>query len=53
MRVESCVTSLSWIPSEAIAGLAKLPFRSGLAHFDVAPPSLQEIFVALVERASK
>jgi len=29
---------MSWIPSEAVQGLAKLPFESGLAHYDVAPP---------------
>ncbi|MCU1391305.1 MAG: Cyclic nucleotide-binding protein [Ilumatobacteraceae bacterium] len=39
MRSTASITALSWIPSEAIAGLAKLPFRTGLAHFDVAPPA--------------
>ena len=40
MRFEGSVTALSWIPSEAIAGLAKLPFGSGVAHYDVAPPDV-------------
>ena len=39
MRVEATVTSISWIPSEAITGLGtKLPFEIGVAHYDQAPP---------------
>jgi len=38
MRIESSVTSLSWIPSEAIKGMTKLPFQMGVAHYDEAPP---------------
>lgn len=38
MRVESSVTSISWIPSEAIAGLPKLPFEVGIGHYDEPPP---------------
>jgi hypothetical protein len=38
MRHASSVTALSWIPSEAVRGLTKLPFDSGIAHYDVAPP---------------
>jgi len=39
MRFESSVTSISWIPSEAIAGMAtKMPFEAGIAHYD-APPA--------------
>ena len=38
MRTEAAVTSISWIPSEAIAGATKLPFESGIAHYD-APTS--------------
>jgi cyclic nucleotide-binding protein len=38
VRVESSVTAISWIPSEAVAGLAKLPFSFGVAHYDQAPP---------------
>lgn len=41
MRIESSVTSLSWIPSEAIAGLTtKMPFEAGVAHYDVPPPEV-------------
>jgi hypothetical protein len=38
MRVEASVTSISWIPSEAIKGMTKLPFTMGVAHYDEAPP---------------
>jgi Cyclic nucleotide-binding domain len=38
MRIESSVTSISWIPSEAVEGLPKLPFSFGVAHYDQPPP---------------
>ncbi len=38
MRIESSVTSVSWIPSEAIEGLPKLPFELGIGHYDEPPP---------------
>ncbi len=38
MRYESCVTSLSWIPSEAIEGGSRLAFDAGFAHYDDPPP---------------
>lgn len=38
MRIESSVTSISWIPSEAVEGLPKLPFTLGIAHYDYPPP---------------
>jgi hypothetical protein len=38
MRIESAVTSISWIPSEAVEGLPKLPFTFGVAHYDDPPP---------------
>jgi hypothetical protein len=38
MRYESSVTSLSWIPSEAIEGATRLPFDVGMAHYDPPPP---------------
>src|SRR4051812_2430545 len=40
MRRSSSITSVSWIPSEAIPGLMKLPFSMGVGHYD-APPSAQ------------
>ena len=38
MRIESSVTSLSWIPSEAVEGTTKVPFELGVAHYDLPPP---------------
>lgn len=38
MRYEASVTSISWIPSEAIEGLTKLPFEMGLTRYDDPPP---------------
>jgi hypothetical protein len=40
MRIESAVLSVSWIPSEAIKGVTKLPFDMGVAHYDIAPPDI-------------
>lgn len=43
MRIESSVTSISWIPSEAISSLAmKMPFEKGVAHYDPPPPDVVE-----------
>ncbi|HWD96163.1 MAG TPA: cyclic nucleotide-binding domain-containing protein [Acidimicrobiales bacterium] len=38
MRYESSVTSLSWIPSEAVEGTTRVPFEVGVAHYDPPPP---------------
>jgi Cyclic nucleotide-binding domain len=38
MRHESSVTSLSWIPSEAVTGVARAAFNAGFAHYDDPPP---------------
>jgi hypothetical protein len=38
MRIERSITSVSWIPSEAMAGLAKLGIRLGIGHNDDPPP---------------
>jgi hypothetical protein len=40
MRIESSVTSLSWIPSEAVTGLNKAVFGSGFTHYDDPPPDV-------------
>ena len=42
MRIESSVTSITWIPSEAIEGMPKLPFELGIAHYDDPPPDTIE-----------
>ena len=38
MRIESSVTAVTWIPSEAIEGMPKLPFDFGVARYDEPPP---------------
>jgi hypothetical protein len=38
MRIESSVLSVSWIPSEALPGLTRLPFDAGVLHYDEPPP---------------
>ena len=38
MRYESSVTSLSWIPSEAVTGASRAAFDSGFTHYDDPPP---------------
>lgn len=38
MRVESTVTSVSWIPSEAIQGPMRVPMDIGVGHYDPPPP---------------
>ncbi|HTR89654.1 MAG TPA: cyclic nucleotide-binding domain-containing protein [Solirubrobacteraceae bacterium] len=47
MRHRSSVTSLSWIPSEAVEGSTKLAFEAGLAHYDEVPPEQIEDLEAL------
>lgn len=43
VRYEAAVTSLSWIPSEAITSLAtRIPFEAGIAHYDSPPPDVIE-----------
>ncbi|HEX9550608.1 MAG TPA: cyclic nucleotide-binding domain-containing protein, partial [Candidatus Limnocylindrales bacterium] len=37
-RYEATVTAISWIPSEAIEGLSKIPFELGVTHYDEPPP---------------
>src|SRR3954469_17641144 len=38
LRIEWSVSSISWIPSEAIEGMPKLPFEIGVGHYDPPPP---------------
>jgi hypothetical protein len=42
MRIESSVTAVSWIPSDAIEGMPKLPFELGVARYDQPPPDRLE-----------
>jgi Cyclic nucleotide-binding domain len=47
MRIHSSVTSVSWIPSEAVTGMTKLPFEVGVTHYDRPPPDVIEDLEAL------
>ena len=38
VRYESSVIAVSWIPSEAIEGLSRIPFDLGVTHYDQPPP---------------
>ena len=40
MHIERTVTSLSWIPSEAVTGVNKAVFESGVTHYDAPPPDV-------------
>ncbi len=40
MRIESSVTSLSWIPSEAVRGGTRVAFDAGITHYDEPPPDV-------------
>ena len=47
MRIESSVTSLSWIPSEAVRGATRVAFDAGFTHYDDPPPDVIEDLEAL------
>ncbi|MGI8518689.1 MAG: hypothetical protein ACR2ME_10215 [Acidimicrobiia bacterium] len=38
MRIERSVTSISWLPSEAVEGIIALPFNLGITSYDLPPP---------------
>jgi Cyclic nucleotide-binding domain len=40
VRIEQTVTTVSWIPSEAVTGLNKAIFASGFTHYDDPPPDV-------------
>lgn len=42
MRIESSVTTLSWIPSEAVRGGTRVAFDAGFTHYDQPPPEVIE-----------
>ena len=47
LRHEGSVTSISWIPSEAIVGGTRLPFDPGVTHYDQPPPDVIDEFQEL------
>jgi hypothetical protein len=48
LRVESRAFSVSWVPSDVVAGTAKLPFRISVARADEPPPDRLDDPYALV-----
>lgn len=42
MKIESSITSVSWIPSEAITGMTKMPFEIGMTRYDDPLPDVIE-----------
>ena len=50
VRIDSSVTSLSWIPSEAVTGLNKAIFGTGFTHYDDPPPDVIDDLEALAGR---
>jgi cyclic nucleotide-binding protein len=45
MRIESSITSISWIPSEAIQSvLVAMPFEVGIGRYDPPPPEVIDDF---------
>lgn len=47
MRIQRSVTSISWIPSEAMTGPMRVPMDLGISHYDQAPPD--QILVGQLE----
>jgi hypothetical protein len=52
VRIESSVTSVSWIPREAIEGMVKLPFELGVAHYDLPPPDHLDDLESLLDSSA-
>ncbi len=50
MRVETSVTSVSWIPSEAMTGLLRIPLDVGIGRYDDPPPDRLTDLVGLREQ---
>jgi len=47
MRFQSSVTTVSWIPSEAMPSLIRVPLDVGIAHYDEPPPDTIDDLEAL------
>jgi hypothetical protein len=47
VRHDASFTSVSWIPSEAIPGLFKIPMVLGISHYDPPPPGRLDDLEAL------
>jgi hypothetical protein len=49
MRIEGSATTVSWIPRESVTGVYRLPFETGLSHYDAPPPDVLSTVDALIE----
>jgi hypothetical protein len=47
MNISTAITSVSWIPSEAITGHVRVPMDLGLGHYDNPPPDHLDDVAAL------
>ena len=52
MRIESSVTSVSWIPREAIEGMVRWPFELGVAFYDLPPPDRLDDLEGLLDASA-
>src|SRR5262249_55580954 len=52
MRIESAVTCLSWIPSDAVRGLPRVAFELGVGRYDEPPPDRIDDIEALHARGA-
>ena len=51
MRIETSVTSVSWIPSEAMTGPLRVPVDLGIGHYDdPLPDHIDDLDTARIER---
>jgi hypothetical protein len=48
VRVKSKISSVSWVPSESVTGVARVQFVIGLSSHDEPPPEHAEDVIALV-----
>ncbi len=49
MRIEGSATTVSWIPRESVTGVYRVPFETGLSHYDAPPPDVLSNINALIE----
>ena len=49
LRIEKSVTSVAWIPREAVTGFTRVPFDLGVAHYDLPPPDVLTDLDALLD----
>ena len=50
MRFERSVTSISWLPSQAVQGIVSLPFELGVTRYDLPPPDRIDDLEKMAER---